>query len=61
MCVMDLDRCGCDCHRMEGISHMSACCDTCPECGEHIKIWAADRHAEGHRNARDYREERAGD
>lgn len=30
MCVVDLNECGCDCHRMEGVSHVMPCCDKPP-------------------------------
>lgn len=63
MCVVDLDRCDCSCHHgmfaRSKYRHVSPCCRTCPECSEHIKIWAFDRHLEGHRNARDYAAERS--
>lgn len=34
MCVVDLDRCDCSCHYMEGVAHMMPCCYTCPKCGQ---------------------------
>lgn len=31
MCVVDLDRCECSCHYMEGVHHMMPCCYGCFE------------------------------
>lgn len=35
-CVRDFEECDCDCHRIEGVMHVVACCFRCPHCGRNI-------------------------
>jgi hypothetical protein len=62
MCVVGLDECGCDCHGDMDVVHVMPCCaGQCPKCLRYIKLWAWDRHQEGHINKEGYRRERSED
>lgn len=52
MCVVDIDHCDCDCHRMEGVYHMMPCCEYCWRCDGRIRLGGMDQHlAERHPEA----------
>ncbi len=37
-CVRDFEECNCECHRIEGIMHVVACCWRCHKCGMNIAV-----------------------
>lgn len=38
--------CTCECHRVEGMVHVGACCVNCSYCGRHIDILKLEEHLE---------------
>lgn len=51
MSVVDLEICDCDCHNNDSmiITHIMACCDECPICGQRIRTFHMREHLEGHK------------
>ena len=44
MSMTDLSICRCDCHENDFVKHVSACCDTCGNCGQHILPFYFEEH-----------------